>query len=482
MDTVVYDGTHEIVANTKRRAMAQSLGCHVRYAAWPHPDIWDAETALHGALSRLHFTHPPRNDRLMREFRTFVDSVLEDEIFQQLPAEADLTVETWLSNNKGYSSKRKAELLAAHESYLPKKARTDSFIKDEFYNKFKPARSINARVDAAKTVTGPVIALAEKLHKHLPFLVKGMSSEERANLMRKKFASISPNWVYLITDFSRFESCIDHEMAEACEIKFLKKFLRLHPEHLENILKLCYSYESDVTKFKWFKLLRSDCRKSGDSITSFGNALTNFLLFAFVAEKNGLDWRDLDALFEGDDGIATVPSTFDVSYYGALGTTLKESKFTELEDTDFCQEIFSLEDCVTLTDPSKVLLKFGWSKAHHVGMRKGRLMEILRAKSFSLAYQYAGCPIVSSLAQYGLRVTAGTDMRRLLTRGRLDWYDRTILLKAMEYGYQQLKKPVGFDSRRLVHKRFGISPDQQMAIETHLDNLTKLQPDRKSVV
>ncbi len=102
----------------------------------------------------------------------------------------------------------------------------------------------------------------------------------------------------------------------------------------------------------------------------------------------------------------------------------------------------------------------------------------------SLAYQYPGCPIVSELAQYALRVTRSYDIRHFAhTRKDLDTYQREKLIYAIDnFKWSELNKPPTTRTRLLFEELYGIPVSSQLVIEDQLRKLDKLEELRIPLV
>ena len=183
-------------------------------------------------------------------------------------------------------------------------------------------------------------------------------------------------------------------------------------------------------------------------------------------------------IVEGDDCLAIwerqAPTPED---YEALGFSVKIGYHHDLETTSFCGQVFADQDEAVLTDPRYVLAGIGWLPQRYLHARTGVLLSLLRAKAWSCGYQYQSCPILSSLARYLLRVTAGHDARKAFEH--LDLYKSELLKEAMDNFNPTdpaLSAPIGMASRLLVHELYGIPPDVQRRYEDYFDSATTICP------
>ena len=158
--------------------------------------------------------------------------------------------------------------------------------------------------------------------------------------------------------------------------------------------------------------------------TSLGNGFSNLMFMAFVCEKLGLN---CNGVVEGDDGLfafnGNTPSASDFTKYGF---NIKLDVHSEISTASFCGNVFDPEDRQIMTCPYDVLSTFGWTTNKYAKSSDKTLKALLRSKSLSLAYQYPGCPILSSLAQYGLRVTKGYNVEKVVYSRNTSLWDRAV--------------------------------------------------------
>jgi len=161
-----------------------------------------------------------------------------------------------------------------------------------------------------------------------------------------------------------------------------------------------------------------------------------------------------------------------------LGFTIKIQKFEKLWEASFCGLVFDPENLIIVTDPLEVIADFGWAGPRYIHCGRVRHLELLRAKSLSFAHQYPGCPIVQSLAQYGLRMTKHINLQRYIDSQVLSMWDRQQLLDAMDaFNAGDIKvREVASSTRDLVESVFGVTVSDQIRIERHIDAMNVLEP------
>jgi len=298
----------------------------------------------------------------------------------------------------------------------------------------------------------------------------------------------SPGGVYDETDYSQFESHFINEVRDAiiCEVYsyMLQDYEKAGP-WMEKFREIIMSDMGQTILSKFFTAYFIFAEMSGEMDTSLNNGVTNCFLFDFFHFEAGntQDEMNVDGkikgVFEGDDGVTNHCSDNPVSgeVYKAAGFTIKMKTSKDIEDTDFCGVVGDADSFACTTDPRSALAGLGWTMSKYVGAKRPRQLELIRARGLSYLHQYRGSPIIQSAAQYCLRITKHIDMRRFIDKDRyMNNYDREQLLAAIAH-YEQMTAvpPVSQGLRRVVESRFGVSVKDQLAIESYLDSLTKLQ-------
>jgi hypothetical protein len=197
-----------------------------------------------------------------------------------------------------------------------------------------------------------------------------------------------------------------------------------------------------------------------------------------LAKKAGA--TQVRGVVEGDDGLfvtnGPAPTPED---FARLGANIKLATAPSLESASFCGLIFDPTDLVNITNPLKALAQFGWGSAKYAGSSKSKAAALLRCKALSLAHQYPGCPVIQSLAFYGLRATSDVRVCRVLRaagmREQFDEWKRMRAIDAVRAG-TLTPRPVPMRTRCLMEEVFGLSVTQQLRIEKYLDGLKTIQP------
>jgi hypothetical protein len=465
--------------DTNRRGPALvSTGPHVHGAALPHPDLDDTWTAVAGVRKRAAFAPPVPKKQLLERLKRFVRLWLARHLVP-LDADTDITFQTWL-DNAPYPAWRKEQLKAEWEAcenpFDKKLFEVSCFIKDETYVSYKHARGIYSRSDVFKCLVGPIFKSIENIVYKDPHFIKHIPVCDRPKYIFEKL--YRENGKYYATDYTAFESLFTKEIMESVEFQlydYMTQNLSAHSWFMD----VCHTVLAgrNICRFKDFKVELEATRMSGEMCTSLGNGFSNLMFMLFMCSEKGVD---VDGVVEGDDGLFVIdgeaPTEDD---FKQLGLVLRMEKHDSLATASFCGIVFDEVDQKTITDPRDVLASFGWTSRQYANAKPGRLRELLRCKSLSLAYQYPGCPIISALADYGLRVTSGVDIRRVLDKDRgtyaNEWY-RNRLKQAMDQVKNVPRAEVGIRTRLLTEHLYGIPVFVQVSIEQYLDNKTDLGP------
>jgi hypothetical protein len=455
-----------------RPVMMFSLGAHLDSACLPHPDISCSHTLLAGVAARFS-TRPPRpNPDLMVELREFVAGWLRDNLSPLMP-DVDVSFETWVKECN-QPEWRKDELRKAYEAWdHPRKKdfEVKMFMKKETYTDWKHGRAINSRSDEFKTMVGPIFhAIESELFKR-PEFIKKIPVNERARYVYEKLYRVGGR--YYSSDFTSFEALFTREIMEAVEFQLYEYMTsRLPDGHWFMSLIRVALLGVNRIKNKNISLRVEATRMSGEMCTSLGNGFSNLMFNLFVAWKSG---AKLDGVVEGDDGLFRYEGVIDDSLFEKLGLIIKLERHIDLATASFCGQIFDPQNFVVITDPMKVLASVGWIDGKYVRARRGKQLGMLRAKAWSFGYQYPQCPIISAMSRALLRLTRSVD-HRIALRNETDWWSRNKLQEAFDAGRPELNQPVHDATRDLMYRVFGISQQDQVALERWFDQLWELKP------
>lgn len=468
---------HNTRPNGYRKAVSQTLGCHVQGAKLPHPDLYDTRTTLAGALKRFCTEPPVPNRATFEELIAFCCNLIKKH-FQPLCSTTDVTVERWLNENRTYTQARKKELLGLSKSMnpvlSPDHLKVKSFVKDESYPTYKHARCINSRDDKFKVMVGPIFHLIEKELFKKPWFIKYVPVPDRPLALRDLIYQVGA--LYGETDYAACEAHFDR-LRFRIEFEFYKYMVSSLPEGQEFMRNLNEGLlGKNKCIFKDFTLFVIASRMSGEMNTSLGNGFVNWVLAEFNAHR--LNLTNFVGIYEGDDGALRADPLPTQQDYRDVGFNVTIEPRTEISGMSFCGLVFDPEDLAVVTDPLVELVSFGWTNARYVKSAHKTRMALLRAKSISLLYQYPACPVLRNLALYGLRVTSGFSTDRIVKQ--MSVYEREQFQAALQFYKTRfqwlLAQKIGTNTRHLVESKFGLPVHAQLSIEHQLDNKNDISP------
>jgi hypothetical protein len=461
-----------------RQPVAVSAGIHCDYVC-PHPDMHHTPTARSGAMKRVVIKPPDASPDLLSEFKIFVKEFVERE-FVPLSPDIDLSVETWL-NGTNYPLWRREQLLK--EALNLREIGDDrldyickSFIKDEFYNEFKHARTINSRSDRFKVAVGPIFKAIEKVVFSRPEFIKKVPVADRPEYILKKL--YMEGGFYIATDYSSFEALFTPALMESCEF-VLYEHMTKHLARGDWFMGVCREVLGGVNEchFKKFLVRVPGTRMSGEMCTSLGNGFSNLMIMMFVCHKLG---KKCNGVVEGDDGLFVFDSWHETDLFLKLGLTIKLDVHHSLNTASFCGIIFDQNDKNNICDVRDVVSTMSWLNSRYSRSKKTKKLSLLRCKALSFAHQYPGCPVIQSMAHSILRLTSGMDVRHLLLSSAANEYEREAFSSFL--GNPVPHRPVGIGTRLLVEKLYKISVNQQLILENWFESQTEIRPIPEALV
>lgn len=466
-----------------RRIEMVSAGCHVEGVCCPHPDTADPSTLQAGVKKRMGQILPIANRAFYRRLRNTVRKWIESRKIEPFSGDVDRSFETWLSRTN-YDGKRKEHLRQVHEDvrdFLERDRKgalmhfkVKLFAKDETYEGWKHARGIYAREDVAKVYFGPYVKMMEDVIYDQPEFIKHVPVKDRAKYIMENL--YVEGGYYVATDYSSFEATFIQQLMLNCEMVLYEHLLGELPEAEEvlGIMKEVWTGKNAIQN-KYLVCTVIASRMSGEMTTSLGNGFSNLMLMTHACKILGAPCR---GVVEGDDGLfvflpgSKVP---DAKMFENFGCIIKLDVYERISDASFCGQLFDPIDQEIITDPMEVLARIAWLNAKYVAARSSKLRALLRCKALSYYYQYPACPIVSELALYCLRVSAGCDVRNVLNS--VDSYKRELVLSALkDKVWKEDRRAIGVHTRLLVAEKYGIPIPAQLEIENLLASKNDLAP------
>jgi len=225
--------------------------------------------------------------------------------------------------------------------------------------------------------------------------------------------------------------------------------------------------------YKYFTITVLFKRMSGDMNTSLGNGIVNLICISYVVWTKGesILWAHHHIIIEGDDSLfaLTRKCSVDELDFAALGLKVKIESHSNVNTASFCGQVYDLETMSVLTDPIKVLCRFGYGNGKYVNASARTKLSLLRANAFSMIYQYSGCPVIGALAKRLLELTRGVHVKREMIK--------SYHLKNQEVPLSELKalpllrKGVSNESREIVQRLYNLPISLQLLWERIISNM-----------
>jgi hypothetical protein len=377
----------------------------------PTPDIADPLSALNGLAGRVLAKTPDVDPDEFSSLMRFVLKQIPKHFGRICPQEISCP-EEWVANSP-YTQAQKAQLLTLlnemfpdDKSLLSGERRREilmimSFIKKEFYPDFKMFRCILGRNDLSKLLLGHVVKSIESVVYDHPSLVKHIPWHKRPEFMEEKF---SPYSRFTNCDMSSYEASIKYHLTR---IEIAVYAYITCPE-IAKLIDDCLYNNTNEMIFAWFKALMEACRASGDTTTALGNALITLFVWLYVLHKSQITSYAL--VVEGDDNQQGDNDSRQllVEIFVRLGLRAKLEYPATYSEASFCGMIFAPCSKRIITDPRKLLNRFGWLDYKYSKSSSKKIMELYRGKALCNLYQYVECPIVAAFSRAVLRVTRAT--------------------------------------------------------------------------
>ena len=351
-----------------------------------------------------------------------------------------------------------------------------SFIKDEDYDTWKHARTINGtskkgfRNDHLSWISRLVKSCEKQIYDKLPGLVKGMTPAQRMEAM-KELGDFFPK---TICDYSSYEASFKRKKMECVQFELYRFMFSKMPDQ-EAILKgirhvIGGKNKLDFKHFTWWANAR---KMSGESDTALSNAIDNWVTWLYILHKQGVDMDVACRLifFSVDYNASNLEGhKVEVSDFESCGLKAKLETGLDIEQTGFCQLYFTLPPTgVICADPWKKLLKFSKIPVRYARASDRVLNSLLRAQAMSMLYLHHGAPVVQALARRLLYLTRSVNVRDDHWDQVLHYHDQKEAIKKMNWR-DHVEQAVDDADRVLVERQFGMTIEMQLYIEEKLDS------------
>jgi hypothetical protein len=308
--------------------------------------------------------------------------------------------------------------------------------------------------------------------KHHSF-IKKIPNADRPSYITNKLKRLGSK--YTATDYTSFEALFTQELMTACEFVVYEHLVSKcgTAQEVLQIMRAAMLH-FNVCEFKNFTAYVLAKRMSGEMVTSLGNGITNLLVFFFLAARSGC--TEVDGVVEGDDGLFVFKGKpLTASAFEELGLLIKLETWDELALASFCGIVFDTEELINVTDVRKAIANFGWTDSRYANARNTTLRMLLRAKSYSMIYQFPGCPILQELGHAGLRLTADLSLRESVKKAS---QNDSVYERLHKYGDLSIPERVepGPKTRLLVETLYGVTVEQQLKAEEYLASMKKIAP------
>ena len=466
------DLTHE------RKPMAVLSAHRVANLARPMVDRDDLYTAAAGAQHRVTPVMP--SVRRPNEYRDFARKVFE-RFLTPLEWDEIIEFELYLTMCDKPQSWKQDKRLAHQERRknfdVEAFYRTNSsFIKDEDYDTWKNARTINGtskkgfRNDHLSWLSRMVKSCEKQIYDKLPGLVKGMTPARRMEAMQE----LGDFFPKTICDYSSYEASFKRKKMECVQFELYRFMFSKMPDR-EDILRgirhvIGGKNKLDFKHFTWWAKAR---KMSGESDTALSNAIDNWVTWLYLLHKQGVDMEVACRMIfvEGDDNASNLEGhKVRASEFEACGLKAKLEDGLDIEQTGFCQLYFTLPPTgVICADPWKKLLKFSKVPVRYARASDRVLNSLLRAQALSMLYLHHGAPVVHALARRLLYLTRGVNVRDDHWDKVLHYHDHKEEIRRMNWR-DFVEQQVEVADRVLVERQFGMTIEMQLNIEKKLDS------------
>jgi hypothetical protein len=368
--------------------------------------------------------------------------------------------------------------------YLDKYAWLKFFMKFETYDfveKKNPVpRGINPRHDEHLVEDGRYHKpLEKKLYRDLErffgfeVVMKGYNQEKRGEIMSKHWG-VFESPCAIAGDAKRFEQCMSKPALKFTYRVFSKYFPG--DKHFRRLCNLkLVNKGMSIAKDGFIKFMVHGLRMSGDLDTASGNCLMTAALAWTYMKRIGITQYRI--VLDGDDVIFIIDKrNLDKflaeanEWYLSMGFRMEfEKTVYDLEHVDFCKSrpVWTPKGYVMVRNVKRALSKDALSKiAFSSEKHVKRWYAAVGAGGVSLT---GGIPVCQSYYDMYARSAEGQKP--------LDIYDPWDLANKMK-GMKRVRQDIAMRTRYSFWLAFGITPDEQQAIErvfdsTHLDSRIK---------
>lgn len=454
--------------------LATNLPLYYEGATPPRPDPGHLLSVVSGVAKRAATKTPVPNRAMLRGLKRYVDLWLRRNL-RPLTADEVYSFDEWL-NQTTYSLDRKLELAALfgenNKPSIRQVRKVKCFVKDETYVAYKYPRGIYSRSDLAKCLFGPLVASVSDKVFALKWFIKKIPVVDRPMAIYERL--YKPGAKYASTDYTSFESHFKKIIQDSIENRLFRYMFKNLPAFKGAVgMMEKVKGEDQHLIFKCFSATLTAFRCSGEMDTSLSNGFANLMLWLYASHLKGCPEAKVFGYFEGDDGATRndgpCPTEKD---FADLGFTIKIEMNDILSEASFCGQVYDIEDLAVVTDVREQVCRLGWTNKKYVNSGAQVKEELLRARGYSLLYQYTNCPILGVLGSKILELTDGCVVRQSII-DLMDEWERSRYYEARDRLRNGLPLPnVGLNTRNLVEKLYSVTVNEQLAIEKSISSMT----------
>lgn len=347
-------------------------------------------------------------------------------------------------------------------------AASKGFMKFEIYDEPKAPRAINSYSDTSKVLLAGICHAVDKKTFATKWFVKGSNPKTWPLRLEELFGG-EP---VVGTDFTSFEAHHSGIFAQAIRFWWLHMVRNVTgAKHVKDLVSYMMGARNECS-FRHTHVSVDERLMSGALWTSSANGMLNLLLSSYISSRSKnkttdvnvlVEWslNDFRGLVEGDDGLCLDVGQ-DPTIADRLGLKLKWERAQDYSSAGFCGIVCTRGSTGVLKNPISVLRKFFVLEKNTAQFRETKQMALVRAKALSYKYTFGKCPVIGAMCDWVLRMTKSFQVDIKAVR---DVYERELLIEAIQNCAWKEKTEVDMDSRILVHTRFGLPVETQLAYE-----------------
>lgn len=311
-------------------------------------------------------------------------------------------------------------------------------------------------------------------------VMKGVTATQTARLISEKWQMFNRP-VAVGLDASRFDQHVSREALQFEHSIYTRCFpVKRHREELSRLLKYqlrnrCSGYVPDGS----VKYTTDGTRMSGDMNTSLGNCVLMCLMVKAYSEELGINLQlanngDDCVVFMEQHDLARFSKNLD-GWFRKMGFNMVvEAPSMAMEEIEFCQcrPVYDGVSWVMCRNPWTALAKDSVLLKNPKQVSAGFFATWLDAVGQGGLSLAGGLPVFQTF--YQMYIRSGQEFRRnrygrhvkLETNELLPWFMRETGLKG-----GRKAAPVSPEARSSFYFAFGVTPDEQLALEEYYDSM-----------